>query len=311
MTRRLPIIVLGNSDARPGASPEGVPRTALLTGPKGTIRLRSGRCLAAELIARIRDSQRFEDPVLLGPRDWYRGQVDCDIQHVEGSLIHTLRELMSTVRQRWSWDQPFAVTSCDILPTAEDLRELLDRDYAPHADAIFWWQMVEADPERMGAGAWKPGYMLPVRQGETPRRLYPGHVVIARAAGLRFDLMNRLLELAYRYRNRLLEDRYLGIMCGALGTLLRHDVRELVRWRLSSLTLSIPYFGLRGYYRYRRGRATLGDVEHFLAKAFVHRTTLRQAQGRPVVITISQQLAFAKDIDTYAELAELQTNGTV
>lgn len=306
MVQQLPIIVLGNSDAHPGSSPDGVPREELLSGPKGIIALRSGRCLAAELIERIRQSHRFLDPLLLGPRDWYSGKVDCEIEHVEGSLIHTLRQLTRTVQQRWPADQPVAVASCDILPTPQDLQKLVDVDYVPHVEAVFWWQMIQAEPEQMGAGAWKPGYLLPSQIGGAPQRLYPGHVVIARAGGLRFDLMNRLLELAYQYRNRRLNDRYLGILCGAMKTLMWHDLCELRRFRWPSLTLSIPYFGLRGYYRYRHGRATLNDVERFLAKAFVHRASQRLAHGRPVVIAVSQCLAFAKDIDTRAELAELQ-----
>jgi hypothetical protein len=311
MLQRLPIIVLGNSDAHPGASPDGVPREELLSGPKGTILLRSGRCLVAELIERIRHSQRFEDPLLLGPRDWYVGKVDCEIQHVEGSLIHTLQQLTRTVQERWAADQPIAVTSCDILPTPQDLQTLVDIDYAPHVEAIFWWQMIQAEPDQMGAGAWKPGYLLPNQVGGAPQRLYPGHVVIARTGGLRFDLMNRLLELAYHYRNRRLKDRYLGILCGAMQTLVGHDLRELCRFHWPSLTLSIPYYGLRGYHRYRHGRATLADVELFLSRAFVHRGWQGMAHGRPVVIAVSQCLAFAKDIDVLAELAELQTGDSV
>jgi hypothetical protein len=306
MVPQLPIIVLGNSDAHPGSSPDGVPREELLSGPKGIIALRSGRCLVAELIERIRQSQRFQDPLLLGPRDWYSGKVDCEIQHVEGSLAQTLRQLTRTVQQRWAADQPVAVTTCDILPTPKELQELVDVDYVPHAKAVFWWQMIQAEPEQMGAGAWKPGYLLPNQIGGAPQRLYPGHMVIARAGGLRFDLMNRLLELAYQYRNRRLNDRYLGILCGAMRTLVWHDLRELGRFHWPSLTLSIPSCGLRGYYRYRFGRASLNDVERFLAKAFVHRAWQRLAHGRPVVIVVSQRLAFAKDIDTCAELAELQ-----
>jgi hypothetical protein len=310
MSQPLPIIVLANSDAHPGASPAGVRQEELLSGPKGTIPWRAGRCLAAELIARIRDSRRFADPLLLGPRAWYEGLVDCEILHVEGSLIQTLRELTRVVQQRWGAEQPFVVTSCDIMPSPADWQGLIDGDYRPHAAAVFWWQMVEARPEQLGVGAWKPGYALPVAAGQPPRRLYPGHVVIARAGGLRFDLLNRLLQLAYRYRNRRLQDRYVGITCGALGTLLWHDLRALARFRLPTLTLSIPYYGLRGYSRYRRGSATLGDVEHFLAKAFVHRASQQAAGGRPVVIAVSDLLAFARDMDTEAELEELRQSET-
>ncbi|MHB8971695.1 MAG: hypothetical protein ACYC3X_12040 [Pirellulaceae bacterium] len=302
---RLPIIILAGSDSRPGDAPAGVPRDAVLAGPKGTLTLRSGRCLAAELIDRVRASQRFGEPLLLGSRSEYAGKVDCEIRHVEGSLLQTLRELAKIVQERFAGEQPFAVTSCDILPSAADFRQLLDRNYAPHAAAMFWWQMIESQPEAMGAGAWKPYYRLPPDVGQEPRSLYPGHVVIARAGALRFPLMNRLLQLAYRYRNRVLEKRYVGITWGGLGTLLAQDLRNLGKLQCPMLTLQIPYVGLRAYFRYRRGQATMRDVENFLAKAFVHRGYQRAAGGRPVVIAISPLAAFAKDIDTRAELDEL------
>jgi hypothetical protein len=297
MPHRLPIIVLASSDSRPGTVPTELSHDAMLTGPKGAIELRSGRCMAAELIARIRSSQRFAEPLLLGPRHWYEGKVDCEISHVEGTLIQTLRQLTNIVQERFSASQPFAVAPCDILPSAADFQRLLDEDYAPHAETMFWWQMVEGRPAAMGAGAWKPSYRLPPNSGQPPLSLYPGHLVIARACALRFPLLNRLLELAYRYRNRVLENRYIGMTCGAMGTLMAQDLRNLARLQVPVLTFQLPYLGLRGFSRYRRGTATLRDVENFLAKTCLHRRFHGAAGGRPVVISISAMLSFAKDID--------------
>jgi hypothetical protein len=309
MPHRLPIIVLASSDSRPGTVPTELSHDAMLTGPKGAIELRSGRCMAAELIARIRSSQRFAEPLLLGPRHWYEGKVDCEISHVEGTLIQTLRQLTNIVQERFSASQPFAVAPCDILPSAADFQRLLDEDYAPHAETMFWWQMVEGRPAAMGAGAWKPSYRLPPNAGQPPLSLYPGHLVIARACALRFPLLNRLLELAYRYRNRVLENRYIGMTCGAMGTLMAQDLRNLARLQVPVLTFQLPYLGLRGFSRYRRGTATLRDVEKFLAKTCLHRRFHGAAGGRPVVISISAMLSFAKDIDTRAELDELESAG--
>lgn len=306
---RLPIIVLGGSDSQPGAVPVQLSPEAMLSGPKGTIQLRTGRCIAAELIERIRASQRFTEPLLLGPRQWYADRVDCEISHVEGTMIDTLRRLTDVMQSRFNGPDPVVVIPCDILPSARDFQQLLDEDYAPHADAMFWWQMIEAEAAMLGAGAWKPSYRLPAREGEPPRSLYPGHLVIAGARALRFPLMNRMLELAYRYRNRVLKKRYVGMTCGALGTLLAQDLTNLTRLQLPRLTFQVPYLGLRGYFRYRRGAATLRDVENFLAKSFLHRKYHRAAGGRPVVISVSSLLAFAKDIDTRAELAEIDSDG--
>ena len=137
VVKRLPIIVLAGSDAQPAEVPAGLHRDAMLTGPKGTIRLQNGRCMAAELIDRIRASECFEEPWLMGPRDWYEQQVDCPLVPVEGSLAETLRQLIATTRQEIAGHRPFAVTTCDILPTADEFRQLLDKDYLPHADTMF------------------------------------------------------------------------------------------------------------------------------------------------------------------------------
>lgn len=309
MPNRLPIIILAGSDSHPGAVPAELSPSAMLTGPKGTLQLRSGRCMAAELIARIRASQRFAEPLLLGPRQWYEGKVDCEISHVAGSMIHSLRCLTDIMQERFSGSQPVAVTPCDILPSSTDFQQLLDEDYARHADAIFWWQMIEGQPSAMGACAWKPSYRLPPNVGQVPRSLYPGHLVIARTCALRFPLMNRMLELAYRYRNRVLEKRYIGMTCRVLGTLMVQDLCNLPRLQVPMLTFQVPSLGLRGYFRYRRGKATLREVENFLAKSFLHRRFHGAAGGRPVVISISSLLSFAKDIDTQAELDELDSAG--
>jgi hypothetical protein len=306
----MPIIILAGSDSHPGPVPDALSPDAILTGPKGTFPLRSGRCMAAELIVRVRASQRFAEPLLLGPRQWYEGQVDCEVSHVEGTMIQTLRHLTDVIQGRFGGAQPIAVAPCDILPTSADFQRLLDEDYAPHREAMFWWQMIEGEPAAMGACAWKPSYRLPPSEGQRARTLYPGHLVIARACALRFRLMNRMLELAYRYRNRVLEKRYIGMTFGVLGTLLAHDLRNLGKLQLPLLTFQIPYLGLRGFFRYRRGKATLSEVEHFLARSFLHRRFHRAAGGRPLVISVSSLLSFAKDIDTRAELEELESAGS-
>ena len=134
-------------------------------------------------------------------------------------------------------------------------------------------------------------------------RCIPGTSSLLVPVRLRFPLMNRLLQLAYRYRNRVLEKRYVGIICGghrdAAGTRSSKsrqaavscvDTADTVR-RAATATFAIV-----------EARPRCADVEHFLAQAFVHRGYHAAAGGRPVVIAISPLLAFAKDVDTRAEL---------
>ena len=106
--------------------------------------------------------ERFAEPLLIGPRQWYEGKVDCEVSHVEGTMIQTLQHLTRHhARADSAATQPIAVAPCDILPSSADFQRLLDEDYAPHADTMFWWQMIEGQPAAMGAGAWKPSYHLP------------------------------------------------------------------------------------------------------------------------------------------------------
>ena len=101
-----------------------------------------------------------------------------------------------------------------------------------------------------------------------------------------------------------LEKRYVGIIGGAIGTLLA----QISKYRQAAVSCVDTADTVRragGYCRYRRGKATLHDVEHFLARAFERRGYHAAAGSSPVVIAMSPLLAFAKDIDTRAELEEL------
>jgi hypothetical protein len=300
----LPLLILANSDRQAGPVPRGLRPEDMLRGFKGAHRLASGRCLAAELVERYRQSGRFADPILIGPRHVYQGEVDCEIVHVEGNLPETLNGLREVVLSRFDPASPVAFSTCDILPTPDEVRRLLETSYDPHADCVFWGQLVEARPQALGASAWKPGYRFVRERAEADLNLYPGHLVIARPAALRIRLTNHLLSLAYRYRNRDLRRRPWRMVASGLGRLLWADLRSLLMGRLPILTLSIPYHGLKGYYRFRRGKLTPREFEYRLAKTFLHRDFHRAAHGRPVVFAITSILSFAKDIDTVAELAE-------
>ena len=107
-----------------------------------------------------------------------------------------------------------------------------------------------------------------------------------------------------RYRNRDLRQRYVRMVARSLWQLLQEDVRNLFTFQLPILTVSIPYHALAAFFRYRRGKATVGDFERAVAKGFLHRRHLHDAHGRPVVFSLSPIRSFAKDIDTIDEFAE-------
>lgn len=301
----MPVIVLGGSDMQPAPVPRGMKPDEMLTGYKGTLQLPSGRCLASELIERLRQSDRFEDPILVGPGDVYRPVVDCEVVDVAGNLSTTLRRVRELIRSRFPLSAPLALSTCDILPTAEEIGELLQTCYDPVSGCVFWGELVAAHPQQMGASAWKPGYLLRPDAGLPLQPFYPGHLVILRPAALRMRLTNHLLQLAYRYRNRALPHRRWRMFVRGLGRLVLQDGINLMSLQLPILSVTIPFYCLRAYRRLRNKELSVPDFAEHVARVFVHRSYHRQSNPPPVVFSQTSILSLAKDIDTQAELTEL------
>jgi hypothetical protein len=309
MTGRIPILVLGGGDPDPSAVPPGMSPDQMLAGFKGAKLLPWGRCLVAELIDRIRQTDRFHEPLLIGPRRIYGDLVDVPVVDVEGSLGATLQQAIEAIRGRFSMSAPVAFTTSDILPTAAEICQLLDESYWPHQDCFFWGQLIAAEPAALGVSSWKPSYHFRLDADHPPQNMYPGHLVIARPAALRLDLVIHFLTLAFRHRNRELRHRHLRMVMHSLWRLLQEDLKNLWALQWPILTVSIPYHALTAFFKCRRWRATVGDFERAVAGGFLHREHLADAQGRPVVFSVSSILAFAKDIDTLAEFNEAAERG--
>lgn len=88
------------------------------------------------------------------------------------------------------------------------------------------------------------------------------------------------------------------------------DLRNLFRLQWPILTISIPYHASTAFFKYRRGTGTVADFERVVARGFLHRRHLHDAQDRPVVFSVSPIAAFAKDLDTIAEFTEVAASGT-
>ena len=309
MSNRIPILILGGSDRRPGPVPFGLTREQMLAGFKGARRLPWGPCLAGELIERVRESGRFADPILIGPRQVYQGLVDCEIASIEGDLAATLASLRDLVRHRFEPLDPVAFCACDVLPTADEIRRLMETGYDPVAECFFWGQLVATGPEAMGASGWKPSYAVRPAPGEAPVNVYPGHLVIARCGALRMRLTNHLLQLAYRHRNLDLRKRWLPMLARGLGRLMFEYVRNLFRLRPSALSITIPRQCLRAYKKYSRGELTVPDFGDAAARVLLHRDYRGAAKISPVQFAVTPLVSFAKDVDTVAEMDELFANG--
>ena len=304
MNELLPIIILAGGNDQLETIPDGFAADDMLRGFKGAVRLPSGRCIADELIQRVRESGRFDAPVLVGPRRVYGDLVDCEILDTSGDLLSTIRGFTGLMTERYP-DRPVAVSACDILPTAADFRELLDESYVPCADSGLWWQLIESEPAEMGASGWKPSYPLRPSPGEPPLNLYPGHLLILRTKAVRLDWFNRFLMLAYRYRNRGVYERTVRITLRAMGLWLADDLRSLGSLRLPGRIVAAPYGIFRTYLRYRRRRLTVPELAAELARQVMVPGAM--PPGTPsVTMAVTRIRSFAKDIDTRRELEEIQ-----
>jgi len=304
MAEKLPIFVLAGSDAHPGVVPPELTADQMLRGNKGIRRLAEGSLITAELIDRIRRSGCFAEPVIVGPRDVYAGNLDAQVVHAQGSLAGTLRTFLHAAQQRCGLGEPVAVISYDILPTVEELRRCVEAEYHRSRKALFWWQMIQADPSELGASVWKPSYRFRLAADGPLANLYPGHFAVLQPAAIRMELAAGLLKLAYRYRNVALHKRVFPLLWGALMRLMVEDLRNLRRLHAPVLSGTLPCRAMRIYTRFRKGEATLTELEQGFASLLLHRSARQAAADRAVVISVTRMLSFAKDIDTQEELRE-------
>ena len=307
MSDLLPIIILAGGNDRVETIPDGFTADDLLRGFKGAVKLPSGRCIAGELVERIRESARFEKPILVGPRRIYHDLVDCEIWDTTGDLLATVTGLTRILTERYP-HRPVAVSACDILPTAADFRELLDESYRPHADSGLWWQMIAADPDEMGVSGWKPSYPMRPSPDGPLLNLYPGHLLIFRPDAVRLDWFNRFLMLAYRFRNRSLYERIIRITLRVMGLWLADDLRRIASFQWPGRIVGAPYGIFRMYYRYCVKRVTVPDLAAELTRQIMVPGRTR-GFDHPVAMAVTRLRSFAKDIDTRTELEEILRDG--
>lgn len=303
MSDLLPIIILAGGNDRLETIPDGFTAGDMLSGFKGAVRLPSGQCIAGELIQRVRESDRFEDPVLVGPSRIYHDLVDCELSETSGELLATVSALNDLLTRRYE-NRPVAISACDILPTAADFRDLLDHSYQPYVDSGLWWQLIAAEPAEMGASSWKPNYRMRLTPDDPLLNLYPGHLLILRPGAVRLNWLNRFLMLAYRFRNRSVYERMIRITLRALGLWLVDDLRGVASFHCPGRVVAAPYGIFKAYLRYRLERFTVRDLSTELSRQIMVPGHMPGIAPRAAVV-VSRIRSFAKDIDTHQELAEV------
>lgn len=303
---KLPLVVLAGGDPDPTVLPEGAANRPLV-GAKGMDLRLGGRPLIDLLLERVREVDAFDPIFIAGPAGIYgRERAGAEVIDTDGSFGENIRVATRRLGETMT-DVPVAYMTCDVLPEVADLRVLL-ADYHRHAPLDFWFPMIVA-PERredLGASAWKPQYRVVPRDGGEPRRVLPGHLLIADPWVNYQELTNACFEVAYRSRNRKIVYR-LGLMIRhVLWLLIRQDLQRLLRLRPPVRTMTAIGNGIALALRLRDGVIEQGEVEERLSRIYVHRRHRRAHPERLGRMGMFETLSLAKDIDTREEAEEYQ-----
>ena len=307
MQRQIPLVILGGSDARPIRMPDGIEDRHPLSGCKGVDVRIGGRCLIEILIERLRESGKFDPIAIAGPAEAYRkAGVSAPVIDTDGGFGENIRASIESMAG--NDDRVLAITTCDILPEVEALRELLD-EYWSGAPSDLWFPIVRADSEEgLGASDWKPRYRVVPEPGGEAVTILPGHLVICDAAVLRLEFLYRFFQLAYSTRNRPLRYRKWFILKEVLGGLLRQDALHILGLRMPTLTWDVVLHGIRAANHLRQGVATIPELQAACRYMFVKRRHRREYPDRGVRLPLTRWMSLARDIDT---LEEAQAIGAV
>jgi hypothetical protein len=304
MPETIPTVVLGGSDKKPVTLPPDAEGKHALTGCKGVdIRL-GGRCLADLTVERLRACGRFDPIWIAGPAEAYATSENADrVIDTDSGFGGNIRAGLEFLRERHP-GRPLAMTTCDILPEPEDL-ELALTDYDSSSPCDLWFAIVEApdDPQALGASSWKPRYWVAPSLDADPIAVLPGHLAIFDPEAMRRQFVYRLLELAYRTRNRPIGYRRSYLLRRLLMTMILQDLRLLFRLQPPTLTWDITHSGLRAARRLRQHVVTRQELEDALRRIFVKRSHRRRHPERRIEMPILDAVSLALDIDTLEEAA--------
>lgn len=299
---RIPLVVLGGSDAEPGQLPEGAGKHPI-RGKKGIEIQVEGRPLIDHVLDRMVGSGFFGPAYVAGPRSVYgerRG--NAEVIDTDGSLGENLRVTLEDLSERHP-EGPIALTTCDIIPDPAEVAELMD-DYRLHAPSDFWYPLIVARDDELGESAWKPRYRLRESRDAPARTVLPGHLMIVNPGAFRTELVYRAFDLLYRSRNRPVVSRLLYMLTRLIGWFVAQDLRAILRLYPPVMTGPLTWQGFRLASRLRRGVMTTDELAGRVRAILIrwrHRKKYPDHRGRmPMVRAVS----LAKDIDTVEEAEE-------
>jgi len=296
------LVILGGSDRRPGPVPRGVEGLHFTVGYKGVSILLEGRPLVSHLVEHAREADVFDTVSIAGPPVTFRPFTDAEIIATDGSLACNLEAVTETFLARYGPQGTLAVITCDVLPTADDLRHLALR-YEAAGRPAFWFALVRiADEAAIGASHWKSRYWIRPTRTADPIPLLPGHLVICRPSQLRTRFIFKLFHLAYQVRNQELEARKRRLLPRIVAALLQRDLANLLQGQWPTLTYTVTRHGLATFFKLKRGGLDLPTLEWTLSLVLLRRR-FRTRRGS-VRVEITDRISIAKDFDTVEEIEE-------
>jgi hypothetical protein len=302
----IPLIVLAGSDKAPASLPQDGVQLHPLKGSKGHEVKIHGRPIIELLLEQIRGCRCFDPVFVAAPAAIYgeecQGCRIIDTDKTFGTNVVTAVQRAADVCP----DRPLAITTCDILPTTEELERVME-DYFRHAPLDFWFPLVSAPREarKLGASFWKPQYSLTPHGEPAARKILPGHLVVVDPAALRLPLIRHSFDLAYRSRNRSILYRLWLILSHLFLGLIVQDIMNLSRGRPPTITLDVIFQGVALSLHLRKGIITPEESAARLRKIFVRRGHRRRHPDRRGRLPLVDEFSLAKDIDTQEEAREI------
>jgi len=307
---RIPLIVLAGSDRQASKLPPEAEGKHALTGFKAMdVRIR-GQALIETLVERLSELKRFAPIYVAGPRGAYAGAEFGGARWIEtdGSIGVNVQRVIERVRLDGGGGR-VAFVACDVLPTRDELREL-ERRYDETPRDSLWYPLIRVPKERaaLSSFGWKPRYAITVDDTVGPTSVLPGHWIVVNTDAIRMRFLFRILDLAYRTRNRSIRLRKRVMTARVLFSLLAQDALHVLRLRAPSVTWTVLRNGLEFARRLRGRDMSLRQAEQLVGGLFLKGDVRRSGRGR-IRFPLLDCLGLAKDVDTEEEARELQGYG--
>ncbi len=311
MAPTLPLTILGGSDRKATHLPPSGEDRHPITGCKGVDVRLGGRCLIDVLIDRFADSGYFGPIYIAGPKAVYQACEHSDsVIDTDGGFGRNIQAGIDQTRKLHP-ETPLAMSTCDILPDPAEI-DILMENYRQTAPMDLWFPIVSVpeDPEALGASAWKPKYRVMPDSGGEPVAVLPGHMAIFDPEAIRLRFVYRLLDLAYRTRNRPIGYRRSYMLRRLILGILMQDARLLFRFQLPTLTWEVAHTGMKAARQLRDETISREELEDALRRIFIKRAHQKKYPDRRFSMPILPAVSMARDIDTWEEVAAIGGTAT-